>query len=82
MEKNGGTLISWVFHDVTDSTLGFQVKKLQTIQHARVLKGIVILNNDEIRLMCLWEKKRGWFGTFIGMSLRRAIQVLLMSAGW
>jgi len=56
MEKNGGTLISWVFHDVTDSTLGFQVKKLQTIQHARVLKGIVILN-DEIRLMCLWEKR-------------------------
>jgi hypothetical protein len=57
-------------------------KQLQTIQHARVLKGIVILNNDEIRLMCLWEKMRGWFGTFIAMSLRRAIQVLLMSAGW
>lgn len=83
MEKNGGTLISGIFHDLTDSNMGNPGKKqLQTIQHARVLKGIVILNNDEIRLMCLWEKMTGWFGTFIGMSLRRAIQVLLMSAGW
>ena len=38
-------------------------KQLQTIQHARVLKGIVILNNDEIRLMCRWEKNEGlvWY---------------------